>query len=139
MLVTRNNRNGLDVFPFENLFNDFFNEFNGVQVSATPKAEIVENDTKYQIHLALPGFNKEDINLEIDNNVLQVTGERKFEKKENYKYHKVETYYGKINRSFSIPENANVADLKATYNNGILELTIPKQEVKKEVKKIEIQ
>lgn len=138
MLLTRNNRNGVDVFPFENLFNEFFNDFNGVHVNANPKAEIVENDNDYQISLALPGFKKEDINIEINKNVLEISGERKFEKKEGHQYHKVETYYGKVSRNFTLPENANQENLKAAFKNGILEITLPKQEVKKEVKKIEI-
>lgn len=138
MLLTRNNRNRVDVFPFENMFNDFFNEVNGVHVNASPKAEIIENEENYQINLALAGFKKEDLTIEVNKNILEIKGERTFEKKENHQYHKVETYYGKVSRNFTIPENANVEQLNAAFKNGVLEIVLPKQEIKKEVKKIEI-
>nr|XP_023906086.1 18.1 kDa class I heat shock protein-like [Quercus suber] len=89
----------------------------------------------------LPGLNKEEVKVEVeDDRVLQISGERKVEKEEKKDtWHRVERSSGKFLRRFRLPENAKMDQIKASMENGVLTVTIPKVEVKKpEVKAIEI-
>jgi len=105
----------------------------------TPSVNTREDEKGYYIELDLPGVKKEDINIDLNDKVLTVSGERKFKeevKKENY--YKIETAFGKFERSFSIPEDADIDNIEAKSENGVLEIFIPK--IKKETpkKRIEI-
>ncbi|GJN08344.1 hypothetical protein PR202_ga26254 [Eleusine coracana subsp. coracana] len=89
----------------------------------------------------VPGLKKEEVKVEIeDGNVLQISGERSKEQEEkNDKWHKVERSSGKFLRRFRLPENAKTEQIKASMENGVLTVTVPKEEVKKpEVKSIQI-
>ncbi|HRI78093.1 MAG TPA: Hsp20/alpha crystallin family protein [Cyclobacteriaceae bacterium] len=116
----------------DRFFNDSVTRSGGSQF--VPKVDILENEKSFELQFAAPGLRKEDFNIEVKNNLLTVSGERKFtnEKKEN-NYHSIETQFGSFSRSFTLPENVDSNKINATYNNGILELTIPKDE-KKELK-----
>ncbi|KAJ4971008.1 hypothetical protein NE237_004107 [Protea cynaroides] len=99
----------------------------------TPEAHIFKAD--------LPGLKKEEVKVEVEEgSVLQISGERSKEKEEkNDKWHRVERSSGKFLRRFRLPQNAKVDQVKATMENGVLTVTVPKEEVKKpEVKAIEI-
>ncbi|KAL3650210.1 hypothetical protein CASFOL_006613 [Castilleja foliolosa] len=99
----------------------------------TPEAHVFKAD--------VPGLKKEEVKVEVeDGNVLQISGERSGEKEEkNDKWHRVERSSGKFLRRFRLPENAKLAEVKAAMENGVLTVTVPKEEVKKpEVKAIEI-
>lgn len=127
------------VFPrlASSLFSDFLTDF-PTKSHINPKVDIVENEASFEVQVSLPGFKKEDIKVEVDENKLTISGERKFEKQEedkNKKYHLVETEYGSFTRSFSLPNHANVAAIAANFKDGILELSIPKEnkEQKKQV------
>ena len=105
----------------------------------TPAVNTREDEKGYYIEIDLPGVKKEDITIDLNDKVLTISGERKFKeevKKENY--YKIETTFGKFERSFSIPEDADVENIEAKSENGVLEITIPK--IKKEApkKRIEI-
>jgi len=105
----------------------------------TPSVNTREDENGYYIEVDLPGVKKEDISVDLNDRVLTISGERKFKdevKEENY--YKIETAFGKFERSFSIPEDADVEGIEAKSENGVLEIFIPK--VKKETpkKKIEI-
>ena len=97
----------------------------------TPKVDVAETDKTFEVHIAAPGLNKDDFKIEFAEGYLTVSGERKFtnEKKEK-NFHSIETQYGSFVRSFNLPENVSVEKINATYNNGILELVIPKDEKK---------
>lgn len=120
---------------FSNLIDRFFNDSlartGGSSYSFVPKVDILENETAYEIGVAVPGLSKEDFKIDLNDNFLTVSGERKFskEKKEN-NLHVVETQYGNFSRSFSLPENVDASKISAKYNNGILEITVPKDEKK---------
>ena len=99
----------------------------------TPQAHIFKAD--------LPGLKKEDVKVEVEEGrVLQISGERNREQEEkNDKWHRVERSSGKFLRRFRLPENAKMDEVKASMENGVLTVTVPKEEVKKpEVKAIEI-
>ena len=99
----------------------------------TPEAHVFKAD--------LPGLNKEEVKVEVkDDRVLQISGERKVEKEEKKDtWHRVERSSGKFLRKFRLPENAKMDQIKASMENGVLTVTVPKVEVKKpDVKAIEI-
>ena len=120
---------------FSNLIDRFFTESvarsGGSSYSFVPKVDILENEKGYEVNLAVPGLSKEDFKIDLNDNFLTISGERKFtkEKKEN-SLHVVETQYGNFSRSFSLPENVDASNIQANYNNGILEIFIPKDEKK---------
>ncbi|KAJ4729357.1 class I heat shock protein-like [Melia azedarach] len=98
----------------------------------TPEAHVFTAD--------LPGLKKEEVKVEVEEGrVLQISGERKVEKEgdhKNDKWHRVERCRGKFLRRFKLPENAKTDEVKASMENGVLVVTIPKQEVKKPDKKV---
>lgn len=101
---------------------------------------ISETEKEYHFDFQAPGFNKEEITIDINDNVLQVKGEHKVEKEENdKKYHRKEVSRASFNRSFSLPENANTNEIGASLNNGILQVKVGKKPEKKpETKRINI-
>ena len=86
----------------------------------------------------IPGLKKEEVKVEVDENrVLHISGERNVEKEgDKDKWHRVERCRGKFLRKFKLPENAKVDEIKASMDNGVLTVTVPKQEVKKPEKKL---
>jgi HSP20 family protein len=120
---------------FSNLIDRFFNDKltrgGGSAYSFVPRVDILEEDKTFEVHVAVPGMNKDDFKIDLNDNFLTISGERKLthEKKEN-NFHAVETQYGTFSRSFSLPENVDANKISAKYVNGILEVTIPKDEKK---------
>jgi HSP20 family protein len=141
MSLIRYNSTLNDYVPvsFNNLIDRFFNESlsrtGGAAYSFVPRVDIVENEKAFEIHVAAPGMNKEDFKLDLNDNYLTVSGERKFTKEQNEKnFRSIETQYGNFSRSFALPENVDASKINAKYNNGILEINVPKDE-KKTLKK----
>ena len=131
-LVRYNNRREFLPSNFSNLFDQFFNDsFDRTRHidRFVPRVDVAENDKSFEVQLAAPGMKKEDFKIELNENNLVITGERKFENEKNEKnFRRVETQYGAFSRSFRLPENVNVDKIKAAYKNGILNLEIPKVE-----------
>lgn len=120
--------------PFFRLFDSFFNgDAQGEETRAwVPPVDIQENGDAYLFHAELPGMSKEDIHITLENSVLRLSGERKFEKdakKENY--HRVERTYGTFTRTFTLPTQVDSEKVQAAFENGILTITVPKAEVAK--------
>ncbi|KAJ3687799.1 hypothetical protein LUZ61_016963 [Rhynchospora tenuis] len=116
---------------FDNETSSFVNA--RIDWKETPEAHVFKAD--------LPGVKKEEVKVEVEEgNVLKISGERSREKEEkNDKWHRVERSSGQFLRRFRLPENAKVDQVKAAMDNGVLTVTVPKEEVKKpEVKAIEI-
>src|ERR1700747_3286043 len=89
----------------------------------TPLADITEDDKEYVIKAELPELRKEDVKVTVENGVLTISGERKFEKEEKKKkYHRVERGYGSFVRTFALPEDADANKVKAEFKHGILEV-----------------
>ncbi len=103
-----------------------------------PHVDIYENKDHIALEVELPGMNKEDIHLTFENNVLTLSGERQFEKKdEEQNYHRVERVYGTFTRSFTLPNTVSGEGITAEYRNGVLYLSLPKKEEVK-ARRIEI-
>jgi len=133
MSIIRYNPNDYVSTPFSTLVDRFFNDSVARSGGSrfVPKVDIVETTEAYEVHLAAPGLSKNDFKIEVNDNLLTVSGERKFStEKKDKNYHSVETNYGAFSRSFTLPENSDASKINAKYNNGILELTIPKDERK---------
>jgi len=97
-----------------------------------PATDVYETKDGYVFKVEVPGLSKDDINVEFNNNVLSIKGERKEEKEiEKENYHRIESYSGTFSRSFSLPKDADPNKIDATLKNGILELRIVKTEEKK--------
>lgn len=120
---------------FSNLIDRFFSESaarsGGSAYSFVPRVDIFEEENAFEIHVAVAGMKKDDFKIDLNDNYLTISGERKFskEKKEN-NYRLIETQYGTFSRSFTLPENVDASKINAKYNDGILEITIPKDEKK---------
>ena len=94
-----------------------------------PSVDIYENKDQIVLEAELPGMNQEDFDLSIENNVITLRGERKFEKAdETDNYHRVERSYGAFTRSFTLPQTVSAEGAVAEYNNGVLRVTLPKRE-----------
>jgi HSP20 family protein len=94
-----------------------------------PAVDIYEQDNNIVIKAELPGVDPKDVDIRLDNNVLTIKGERKFDnevKKENY--HRVERAYGLFTRSFTLPSGVDANAIKAEYKDGVLRLILPKRE-----------
>jgi HSP20 family protein len=136
MRYTKPNRNALDK-NFSDIMDEFFNDVvNDRRGNFVPSIDISETEDEFQISAQLPGMNKEDINISLENGRLAISGERSFENEEKGKtYHRVETKYGSFERSFQLPDNVDEESISAAYENGILNISIDKSEdkVKKQI------
>src|SRR5919202_4468484 len=104
-----------------------------------PSVDIYENKDQIVLEAELPGMKQEDFDLSIENNVITLRGERKFEKTdESDNYHRVERSYGAFTRSFTLPQTVSGEGISAEYHNGVLRVTLPKREEVK-ARRIEIQ
>src|ERR671919_505206 len=103
-----------------------------------PSVDIYENKEQIVLEAELPGMNREDFDLTVENNVITLRGERRFEKKEDTdNYHRVERAYGSFTRSFTLPNTITGEGATADYWNGVLRVTLPKREETK-ARRIEI-
>ncbi|MDQ6785581.1 MAG: Hsp20/alpha crystallin family protein [Acidobacteriota bacterium] len=95
----------------------------------SPSVDIFENKDQIVLEAELPGMKPEDVEISIENNVLTLHGERKFEKKdESDNFHRVERSYGAFTRSFTLPPTVTSENANAEFENGMLRLTLAKRE-----------
>ena len=97
--------------------------------SWAPSVDIFEHEGNLVLKAELPGVDPKDVDVRVENNVLTLRGERKFEtevKKE--KYHRVERAYGTFSRSFTLPNVVDTEKIKAEYKDGVLQVTLPQRE-----------
>jgi len=126
----------------DRLFNNALTESNtGTPSKWSPKSDLKETENSIVLHCELPGVKKEDINIELKNGILTVSGEKKQEKKEEKdKYYRIERSYGHFSRSLAVPDGVKEDQIQASLKDGVLEVSFPKPVQKKpEVKKITIQ
>jgi HSP20 family protein len=94
-----------------------------------PSVDISEDDKEYLVKADLPEVKKEDVKVTVENGVLTITGERKFEKEEkDKKYHRIERSYGNFLRSFTLPDAADGLKVNAEFKDGVLKVHLPKSE-----------
>ncbi len=123
-----------------NLFGRFFNDpmFNLEQTQWQPAVDVVREDDKIVINAELPGVKKDDISIDVTENVLTLKGEKKYENEVNEEnYYRKERMTGSFERSFTLPEGVTSDQINAEYHDGILKVEIPKAE-KEEPKQIKI-
>jgi HSP20 family protein len=120
------------------LLSDFFDDdrfFNSPWLKGQnmPAVNVKENDKSFEVELAAPGYNKGDFNISIEQGLLTISAEREEEKEDkdqkNGKYTKREFGYTSFTRSFTLPANVSEKDVKASFENGVLKLTINKTEM----------
>lgn len=116
--------------PFDEVFKGFFRpvRLEG-QAQVQLKMDVREDDKSYTVHAEIPGVKKEDIHVTIDGNQISVSAEVKREKdvKEGERVLRSERYYGKVSRSFTLENDIDDAAAKASYQDGVLELVLPKK------------
>ncbi|HRG18587.1 MAG TPA: Hsp20/alpha crystallin family protein [Flavobacterium lutivivi] len=121
--------------PFPSIIDEFLKPdfFGGIQNfgANVPAVNIRESETEFAVELAAPGKRKEDFIIDLDDNVLTISSETKTDneqKDEKGKYTRREFSYSSFKRSFSLPETVNEEEIKASYENGVLHVTMPKKE-----------
>ena len=133
-----------DMMNIQDEVNRLFDDFLGRPLLRTewseevwsPSVDISETEDNVIIKAEMPGLNKDEVKISLQDNTLTLMGEKKLEKVEkDANYHRVERSYGVFNRSFTLPTSVKSDKIKATYKDGILSITLPKTE---EVKPKEI-
>jgi len=141
MTITRYSPKNITTPVLTRSLSDFMDEifqdaFNRVPMSDTfvPTVDVIEHDTNYELRVNLPGMHKKDVKIEIEDNRLVISGERTFEREEKSKasespkYHRIESGYGAFKRSFSLSNDIKRDNIKATFDNGVLTITLEKTE-----------
>ncbi len=132
--------------PFEELrrmqerMNRLLEEFDRMAFAREVSAplDVIDEGDRYRILVDLPGFNKEDINVYVEDGDLVIKAERKEEREESGRnYIRQERRFGEVYRRISLPEEVDVDKISAKYNNGVLEIIVPKVEKERKVIKIE--
>lgn len=133
-----------DLVSIQDEMNRLFDDFFGCPITRrewteeawSPSVDVSETKDNVIINAEIPGMNKEDVKVSVQDNVLTLSGERRQEKEEkNANYHRIERSDGSFSRSFTLPTPVQPDKVKATYKDGILKITLPKTE---EVKPKEI-
>jgi len=113
----------------DRLFDDFFRTERRERTSFLPDVDIYEDDNKIYVEVEVPGMNKEDVKVKVEDNVLTIFGEKKQEKESRkHNYHVVERSYGTFQRSFALPDYVDTEKIKASYDKGVLKIEVPKKE-----------
>jgi HSP20 family protein len=123
----------------DDIFEEALNRPRMTTSGFVPELNVFETDTEFEVSVALPGMNKDDVEISYNAGVLTISGERKLEKTEDgRKYHRIESRFGKFSRSLPLPGDVvNQEKITAKYENGVLNVTVPKVK-EKAAKKIKI-
>ncbi|HZI86098.1 MAG TPA: Hsp20/alpha crystallin family protein [Pyrinomonadaceae bacterium] len=126
-------------FPtfFKTDFPPFRTEFENIEW--VPQIEVLQNNGQFMVRADLPGLTKDDVKVEMTDDLLTLSGERKEEKEEKREgFYRSERSYGSFYRQIPLPEGAKTEDAAATFHNGVLEITIPAPKVEPLTRKLEI-
>lgn len=138
MTLTKFRKNAPVLNPFfDNFFDsEFFDTRSG---GSAPLANIKEREDQFEVELAVPGFDKNDIQIDLNDGLLTISSEKTSENEDkDTHYSRREFQYASFTRSFRLPDNVNEDDIQAKFNNGVLEVHIPKAKELKKSKSIEI-
>ncbi len=144
MTLVKTNKNG-NLFP--SVLSDFFDNekffgnrwFEKEFEQTLPAVNIKESNQEFNIEFAAPGFNKNDFKINVEENILTISAEKREEKNEEKdRFTRKEFSYNSFSRSFTLPLTVNADKIDAKYNDGILKLNIPKKEEAKQIPKKEI-
>ncbi len=127
------NGNGRNLSVFDNFFKPFNQWFedDGLQGSAMnlPAVNITESKDKYAVSLAAPGLKKDDFNIAVDGNMLTISSEKEENKEESHKrFTRKEYSYSSFSRSFTLPEEIDKNSIEAKYEDGVLNINLPRKE-----------
>ena len=132
--------NDFEEFRFPNFFKEFAPfrmEFD--KVEWVPRIEVLQNNGQLMVRADLPGLTKDDVNVELMDDMLTLSGERKEEKEEKREgYYRSERSYGSFYRQIPLPEGARTEDATAIFRNGVLEITMPAPKFEPTTRKLEI-
>ena len=121
--------------PVHRLFNTLFDTPTVASAPSrrfAPATDLIESDSHYILRADLPGLSEDDVNVELDGNVLTVSGERRSSSEDRKAgYYRVERSYGSFRRSVRLPEGVDAEAITATFDKGVLEITVPKPETTK--------
>lgn len=113
----------------DSIFDEMLVSNRPVEGSFLPSMDVREDERMFEISLMLPGMGKEDIKIDLEDRLLTISGERKLEREEDgVKYHLVESRFGRFSRSLTLPNNINRDSVSASFENGVLRVTIDKDE-----------
>jgi len=119
-------------FYMPGFFDDDFFPVMSNKSNSTPAVNIREDDKNYVLDFAIPGLEKKDLKIDMNEDILTISSEMKKESEENKNgYKRKEFSYTSFSRSFYIPENVDREKIEASYNNGVLSVSLPKQEEEK--------
>lgn len=144
LLKVNRRQNGIPtVFDiFDEVFNrNFPYNWMGEKGAFVPSVNIKETENAFQLEFAIPGFDKNDIDIQVENDYITISGKKEVSKEESTEeFTRKEFSFGNFKRTFSLPENVNTEKVEANYENGILRVGLPKKEVKATAvaKKVEI-
>lgn len=119
---------------FNSFFNEFFDEDNKRDCNCRPATNIIEEDDKFMLELAVPGLKKENFNINLDDKLLTISSEVEDEKDET-NYNRKEFGYGNFSRSFTVPKSVENEKITADYADGVLRITLPKKPEEAKIKK----
>ncbi len=121
----------------DNFFNDEFK--GGVASSFAPKVDVAETEKEFELQLHIPGVTKDEISIDLRENQIVISGERKVgEEKKDKNFHSIESHYGYFRRSFNLPDVVNRDKIDASYKDGILFVILPKDEKKNAKKQVAV-
>jgi HSP20 family protein len=142
MLPMLKSKNFFPAFVDEFIGRDFFPGFSESKTGfSVPAVNVIETKDEFKIEVAAPGLNKEDFKVDVDNSVLKISSEKETKNEDkNEKYMRCEFQYSSFQRFFSLPDSIAADKIKASHNNGILTVNIPKKDeaIEKQVRQIKI-
>jgi len=125
---------------YDRMFNQMLHDIWGIQTPTegvtsrawSPVVDIKESDDAIDFHVDLPGMKKDDVEITLENSVLSISGERKFEQEaKGEAYHRLERSYGSFSRSFTLPATVRTEKVDANFADGVLHIHLPKMEESK--------
>ena len=129
MMLTPMRRSGLIPYDFDQMIDSFFGGTRPVSAAWGPGVDVVEDNDAYRLYAELPGMKKDDVHVELNDNVLTLRGEKRIERKdEGESWHRIERREGTFERSFSLAKPINHDGITAKFTDGVLVVTVPKAE-----------